>query len=323
MNMNLFKSIGGYFELELKQGKEFHSKAIKINTGRNAFEYILKVRNYKKVFLPYYTCDVMLEPIHKMKLEVSFYNITNTFEPVFDLSSIKKNDVFVYTNYFGICDHLVRKVASKCKNLIIDNSQAFFSKPINNVDTFYSIRKFFGVPDGAYLYTNKLLGEELNQDISYNRCAHLLGRIDTSAEEYYKTFKENEENLKNQPIKLISNLTRKLLENIDYETVKKIRVKNFLFLHKYLKRVNNLNIIINSKMVPMVYPLLIEKGMELKKRMIENKIYCATYWPNVFNWVDKNSVEYYLAENLILLPIDQRYSVKVMKRILEILWKYI
>jgi hypothetical protein len=33
-------SIGGYFELELSRGEEYHSDAIRLNTGRNAFEYI-------------------------------------------------------------------------------------------------------------------------------------------------------------------------------------------------------------------------------------------------------------------------------------------
>ena len=37
------KSIGGYFELELPQGAQCHSKAIALNTGRNALEYINKV----------------------------------------------------------------------------------------------------------------------------------------------------------------------------------------------------------------------------------------------------------------------------------------
>ena len=63
------KSIGGYFELELSSSGEYFPKSIALNTGRNAFEYILKVRYYKKVYIPYYTCDVMLEPIKKLKVD--------------------------------------------------------------------------------------------------------------------------------------------------------------------------------------------------------------------------------------------------------------
>ena len=40
------------------------------------------------------------------------------------------------------------------KNVIIDNVQAYFQRPIEGFDTLYSCRKYFGVPDGAVLYTD-------------------------------------------------------------------------------------------------------------------------------------------------------------------------
>ena len=53
-------SIGGYFELEIREGKHFHQGAIKLSTARQCFEYILKARRYTKVYIPYYTCDVII-----------------------------------------------------------------------------------------------------------------------------------------------------------------------------------------------------------------------------------------------------------------------
>ena len=100
-------SIGGYFELELPKGEEYHKNALRLNTGRNAFEYILRAKQYKKVYLPYYTCEVMLEPIEKLELEVEFYHIDENLLPQFDYSKVKATEVFVYTNYFGVCDNNV------------------------------------------------------------------------------------------------------------------------------------------------------------------------------------------------------------------------
>ena len=56
------RSIGGFFSLELPHntGGELYPKAIRLNSGRSCFEYILKARGYKKVWLPYYTCDVRM-----------------------------------------------------------------------------------------------------------------------------------------------------------------------------------------------------------------------------------------------------------------------
>lgn len=41
-------AIGGYFELELRKGEHYHKDALRLNTARNCFEYILLARKYKK-----------------------------------------------------------------------------------------------------------------------------------------------------------------------------------------------------------------------------------------------------------------------------------
>lgn len=310
--------IGGYFELELSRHGEYHQDAIHLNTGRNSFEYILRAKEYKKVYLPYYTCDVMLESIRKLSIDHEFYHIDENFSPKFNSTKLKEADVVVYTNYFGICGDQLSDIAEKSINLIVDNSQAFFAKHIEGIDTFYSARKFFGVPDGAYLYTDKFLTYHIEQDKSYGRFEHLLGRIDVNAEKFYSTFKKNDDGLKNQPIKIMSKLTNCLLKSVDYEDVKKKRRENFLFLHDVLKNQNELILGFKDDFVPMVYPLLIKNGEKLKNKLIENKIFVATYWPNVKDWVDNYTYESKLVNQLIALPIDQRYTISDMKDILSI-----
>ena len=60
------KEIGGYFSLELPFREEYHKRALRLNTGRNCLEYILRVRGYKKVYVPYYICGAVREPINKL-----------------------------------------------------------------------------------------------------------------------------------------------------------------------------------------------------------------------------------------------------------------
>jgi hypothetical protein len=209
------KAIGGYFELELNQNREYHQKAIKLNAGRNAFEYILRAQKYTKIYLPCYICEVIMEPINKLGLSYHFYNINKDFTPDFDFTQIKNEEAFLYVNYFGICDRQVNNLVNKCKNLIIDNSQAFFSQPIKGISTFYSPRKFFGVSDGAYLYNNKKLTIKLKRDVSYGRIRHLIGRLEENPEKYYSNYQESEEGLKAHPIKKMSKLTEKILKSIN------------------------------------------------------------------------------------------------------------
>lgn len=315
------KEVGGYFELELNKGDEFHKNAIRLNTGRNAFEYVLLAKSYNKVFLPYYTCDAMLEPITKLKLDYEFYHIDESFRPIFDFKSIKKDDVFVFNNYFGICDIQVQEVSKNCENLIVDNSQAFFSKPLPNIDTFYSPRKFFGLPDGAYLYTNMFLEKELERDLSSSRFSHLLGRIEFGAEKYYQEYKKIENSLSSEPIQTMSFISERILKSIDYSTVFERRRKNFKYIHSILSATNHIDISLKQDSgVPMVYPFLNEIGGKLKEHLINHHIYVATYWPNINERLNnKNTCEANFQKNLLGLPIDQRYSINEIKRMLNIL----
>lgn len=311
--------IGGFHELELFCGQEYHPNALALNTGRNALEYILRAKLFKKVFLPYYTCDVMLEPILKLKIEVEFYSIDETLKPNIEYSKIRQDEVLIYTNYFGICDNQVNSVALNCSNLIVDNSQSFYSFPIPGVDTFYSPRKFFGLPDGAYLYTNSHLEDGFEKDISYNRCQHLLGRIDEGAQSHYQNFIYNSKGLCNQPILRISRLTHRLLSSINYKSIAEVRLQNFNFLHEELNNKNKLKFEPTSINIPMVYPFLVENGVKIRRELIDNEIFVATYWPNVKDWALPESFEYNLAENLIPLPIDQRYNNSDMRIIVDLI----
>jgi hypothetical protein len=311
--------LGGYFELELRKGEEYHKNAIRLNTGRNALELILKVKQYKKVFIPYYTCDVILEQYNKLKNDYEFYSIDEKFEPLFNFYKIKGNEGFLYTNYFGLKDSFISTLSQNCKNLIIDNSQAFYSLPKPGTPTFYSCRKFFGVPDGAYLYLVGVSEIDFPLDYSSERFKHLLGRIEFGAEAGYDDFKTNENNLIGQPIKLMSMLTQALLSNIDYDKVIKARKQNFLFLNEYLRESNQLELPVDHDFVPMVFPYLTPNGKNLKQKLIKEGVFVATYWPNVIKDTKKGDFEYYLAEQNVCLPLDHRYGKKEMNNMLKIL----
>lgn len=313
-------AIGGYFSLELSMREEYHKDALRLNTGRNCLEYILRARKYDKVYIPCYTCDVVLEPFKKLNLPYEFYHINLQLE-INDRITLKENEALLYTNYFGLKQRYVEQLAEKIgSRLIVDNTQAFYAKPIPGIDTFYTCRKFFGVADGAYLYTDKLLEDGFEQDESFNRMAHLLKRIDLSAEQGFADFRKVDDGLDNQPIREMSKLTQRIMQSIDYEAAAKKRRENFKILQEQLGEKNNLELRLDDDTVPMVYPYLVSlEG--LREKLIENKIFVARYWPNVFDWTSKDDIEYYLANQLQPLPIDQRYGENQMNRIIDIICK--
>lgn len=311
-------AIGGYFELELRRGRHYHEDAIRLNTARNCFEYVLLARGYRKVYIPYYTCEVMLQPLQKHHIAYEFYHIDQRLEPV-NTKPLQTDEAFLYTNYFGLKQRCVEKLASLYgRQLIVDNAQAFFAPRLKGIDTFYSPRKFFGVPDGGYLYTDYPLAQELSQDKSVDRMSHLLCRIEEGAEAGYGYFRKNDDMLDNNPIRKMSVLTSRLLANVDYEAVYEKRRANFQYLHELLGGSNQLSIgYIQDEDVPLVYPYYNTEKNELKQRLIQNKIFIATYWPNVADWCDEKAWESKLTQQLCCLPIDQRYGAVEMNDIVK------
>lgn len=297
-------AIGGYHELELRKGEHYHKTALRLNTARNCFEYVLRVRKYTKVYVPYYTCEVMLEPLHKCNVDYEFYYINQQLEPDRDFN-LQPTEAFLYTNYYGLKQRCVERLAQQYgKQLIVDNAQAFFAQPLVGIDTFYSARKFFGVADGAYLYIDKLLDAELEQDQSYDRMSHLLKRADIGAEAGYADFRQNDDSLIGQPIKRMSNLTEKILCSIDYESIKELRRANYHYLHQQLKDTNKLHLSLNDEAIPMFYPYLTQ-DKSLRKRLIDNRIFVPTFWPNIEEWFENDSYELQLMQLLLPLPISQ------------------
>lgn len=311
------KPLGGYLELQLEKGQDYYPLLLKLNTGRNAFEYILKVKRYTSIYLPYFTCEVLLEPLKRLGIQYQFYTINEKMDPVLDFE-VGPTECFLYTNYFGLKQDTILKLSKQFKNLIIDNSQAFFSEPLDGLDTFYSCRKFFGVPDGAYLNTDSLVRLKLERDLSSDRFSHLIKNIDIGIENGYQDYIENNIVLSNNPIKKMSALSLRILSGIDYKECKYRRNSNFMYLHDFLVNYNDYAFDASSVNGPMAYPLLIS-STQIRKKLQEKRIYIATYWPNVLDWTTKKMYENYLTTHLLALPIDHRYTHADMKRILNVL----
>lgn len=316
------QAIGGFFELELAQREAYYPDAIALNSGRSSLEYILRKRNFTKIYIPIFTCSAIEEIIQKLNIHYVKYSINELMEPLLSEGSLGSSEVLLYTNYFGLQAKNINLLANKYPNLIIDNSQAFFDKPILSIDSFYSPRKFFGVPDGGYASMGNVSKNslELKESLSHQRFAHLVLRHDLSAQEAYSFYKENEINIGNEPMSLMSKITANILKSINYDDVKIRRQSNFLKLHEALVGHNQMIIQEYKAAVPLSYPFLCNDN-SLSKRLIENSIFTASYWPNVTLEAPKESVEYQFSTRLVHLPIDQRYSESDMDRIINVVLK--
>lgn len=319
------KAIGGYFSLEINDGCERHAGALRLNAGRYALEYILRARKYHKVYIPYYICDSVLQPIKRLGVDFEFYHINEQLEPAVELSP-KDDEAVLYVNYFGLKNRYSSTFCYAFRNTILDQTQAFYSERGNQhedeklrCDTFYSCRKYFGVADGAYLYTDSLLNDEIPQDESFDRMTFLTKRIDRSPQEGYADFQVNDQSLNTVGMKRMSRLTEAIMQGIDYSSKANCRIHNFHVLDNVLRSTNRFQWDMDYGTVPLVYPYFVENGASLRQYLIENQVFCACYWPNVLDWYQPVDWEYQLALNLVCIPIDQRYDENDMQTILGII----
>ncbi|MDD3036336.1 hypothetical protein [Bacteroides sp.] len=311
------KPIGGYFELEFREGEHYHKNAIRLSTARQCLEYILLARGYKKINVPYYTCSALLEPIKKLGIEYNFYPINETLEPIFD-KTLDNDEALLYTNYFGLKQGTILSLSKQYKNLIVDNAQAFFAPPVKHTDTFYSARKFFGVPDGAYLYTDCPLNQKFPPYIPDSHARHLVGRLSQTPEMYYNDYQESEYAFSNMEIHSMSVLSEHVLKALDYQQIIQRRRDNYMLLSRQLNNRNKIKFDISSTDdVPMVYPFWSDQK-NLRQHLISQKIFIPKYWQDVLEWTSTGQgIETELAERLYPIPIDQRYKEKEMNYIID------
>ena len=148
------KEIGGYFGLEQLIHREYYPNLIALNNARNALVYLLKVRNIQKLYLPFFLCDSVSNVCKREGCSYEFYHIDDHFLPIFE-KSLGIGEYLYVVNFYGqISNEKISELKRLYKNIIFDNVQAFFQKPLPGIDTIYSCRKFFGVPDGGYLSTD-------------------------------------------------------------------------------------------------------------------------------------------------------------------------
>lgn len=319
------EAIGGYFELVdlVEKGVFPHNDGVLLNTGRNALEYILRsIRNVNHIYLPYYTCEVVLEPLKKLNIPWTFYHINTNFEIAEEIN-IREGEYLIANNYYGIKDAYIEKLAERYGNqLIVDCAQALFAKPLSGIKSFYSMRKYVGVADGGVAYLGDLPDdmievEEMEPTSDHDN--HLFKRKQFGAEVGFADFQANEKKLDDQPIRLMSFQTKWILDHIDYDNLVAHRRENYQYLHEALRDKNALALPdMDSFVCPMVYPFKMEIDRNIRKELIDNKVFVARYWPNVEE-KEGFEVEYKMAMNVIPIPCDQRYGKKEINRIIEII----
>ncbi len=315
------KPIGGYFELELPPPARCrHPQALAFATGRACVAAILDAMSPRVVHVPAWACEALYEPMRRASVPIRLYALGPTLAPA-TVPRVGAGELLIMLNAFGTLDAVAAELAADLGDrLVVDNSHAFFAPGIAGAWAFNSARKFFGVPDGAYLYPARRMAAPAPAD-SHLPAEHLIARLGGDPEAGYRRFREHEALLSDaQPG--MSRLAARILATVDYRRVAERRRRNYALLHSRLGAENRLEADLDAVDVPMCYPLLPRGGLE-RQALIARRIFVPRFWHSVLDRPGEDFVwERQLAARLLPLPVDQRYGPemeRVARTVLELI----
>jgi len=308
------KELGGYMEIEQFHGRLYYPDAIAVNTARNALAYLLLARKIDAISIPRLLCDSVSGVCARLGVSVTYYDLTEDLRP---LASTLSPATWTYVvNYYGVLSNSeIQALAAHHPRLILDNVQAFFQRPVAGVDTIYSCRKYFGVPDGAYLVTDAKFSPDIPCERTGERVMYLVGRLESTASECFAGFTEANRSLGQQPLRRMSKFSANLLRGVDYDRVKRVRGSNYRLLRDAFRTLNGLNL--KEIEGAFAYPLLVEDGMNVRPRLHSRGLYVPTLWPEVVARGPRTSLESRMAADILPLPCDQRYGPEDMEYLIE------
>ncbi len=313
-------------------------------SGRGALSLLLEQvkPRVKSVLLPSYICDSVILPFEQAGYELTYYDVDKYLKPI-DIDVIKNSNVgiFLHMGYFGfstneILSDLISSLKSESVITIEDVTHTLFSqrnKPIESDFIIGSIRKWFGIPSGGFLASDKTINFELidaNVDfINIRRSSlHLKFEYMNSGNESIKSTYlsgfNRAEHILDEDIKpyKIDHESEVIIKNLDNKELQSYRQRNYEFLLKHLRDVDGIEVIFNdveNDVIPMFFPIYVKSNRdELRRKLIENEIYCPVHWPipkqvnGHLNITTKN-----IYDSILSIPCDQRYQIEDMRRIIN------
>ena len=124
-------------------------------------------------------------------------------------------------------------------------------------------------------------------------------------------------------VREISDFSRFIIQCINVNDLISKRKENFKYLKKELQSIEILPVCnFQEGDCPFVFPIRIANRDKFRKYLMENRIYCAVHWPfdGFMEKERKNAV--FNSDTLISLPIDQRYDIKEMDYMLNVIKAY-
>jgi len=305
------RPIGGEIEVFFKD------KIYYTDSGRSSLRIFCKFFKDKKILLPDFLCDVIVDTLKNENMKFDFYHIKEDLS--IDWEKIAQDyDVLYIINYFGVLQKIPENI--KKEKIIIEDNVFFYdfeNRGFKKWFAFNSYRKITNLSDGSLIKTN------MNVKNNYKSSDNSFSKLKYKAKElkykyiynqegreidYLNLFSKAENILGNSnSISFITENSIYLLSVFNYERSQKIRKKRFKMLLSFFK-----DICINKN--PTEYSFFVIKSEirdEIRDKLFQKKIFLPVHWPK--SKYTQNS----LYSKVLSIPLFENYTDEEFKYLLD------
>ena len=300
---------------------------------------ILQDSSSKILFIPDYFCQEVAEWWSRQGILIKRYiDGPHLVEPVWKTIIPSKGDAVLAVNYFGVRDGNIWNNwhENNCRVLLIEDhthdpvsewalrSKADFA--------FASLRKTFPVPDGAILWSPKglqLPDEPVRNDwlgSAYKLAAMMLKKeylngADENLKDVFRGFQLKGELIfdydKSDTASPWSKFFLSFGYPIEWRQIREKNIREFINLMDGNSTAQTLFVKWPANHCPFNAVLLFPSKLirdKYRSRLIDSNIYTSIHWV-LKDTCSADSVS--LANRIMTIPVDQRYGVKDIRRIVE------
>ena len=336
----------GYFETFNQYGK-----CIWLRSGREALHLVALNLNLEKkqpiVLMPAYCCHSMVDPFEKAGWKVVYYRLNEDLTVDLDYLSLALTkecpNAILTMNFYGSAStneavNCIKKRNPNCK-VIEDFSHCSFSLADifdPKVDYYVtSIRKSIGVCDGSVIISKESLDESF---IEEGETDFVNSRRDSQKLKAEYTYSQDKE----QKSVFFPELRRQEGELDAFEGVHRISVPGKEMMRvlnggmiRYARQQNMKHILdlLGGKVesipgidrclsgAPFSFPILVKNRDDVQQKLAKRGVYAPVLWPISDEARTVCPVSARIANEMLSIPIDQRYNyddiVDIAKIVLE------
>ena len=299
----------------------------------------------KKVLLPAYTCDTVINPFKQAGWECTYYPVDKTLridaEKTLGLYEENPMSLIVVHPYYGMDLNekelaLLNELHGKGCKIVMDLTQCIFSSQNIDFVEYYvgSYRKWYEVPDGGFLKTKKKhdglkkIIPENEEFVSLQTDSMFLRGL--YFEEGNEEVKSISRRLNKMAVEMVeqqivphamASSSIALMKGMDMDRCQKQRFENYQFLYHLLKDMEEIDLVCNDMeavtTAPLYFPIYVKDRDALQTSMAAEHIYAPVLWPVTIEEVLVNDTIKTIYDTILAIPIDQRYNQGDMDRVVE------